>query len=59
MYAGVKLKSEQVAQRISTTELRHRRDGQGLAELTQVEGEYGLGTQRQAFGGTIQGTRVQ
>jgi hypothetical protein len=43
--AGVRQEREQVARRISAAEFRRRRDGQGLAELTWVEGERGAGAQ--------------
>ena len=43
--AGVRRDRERVALRISDAEFRRRRDGQGLAELTRVEGERGAGAQ--------------
>ena len=41
--AGVRRERERVAWRIYAAEFRLRRDGQGLAELTRVEGECGAG----------------
>jgi hypothetical protein len=57
--AGVRQERERVAQRISDAEFLWRRDGQGLAELTWVEGERGAGPNMRAFGGTIQGALVR
>ena len=36
---------ERITQRVSAAEFRRRRDGEGLAELTRVEGECGAGGQ--------------
>jgi hypothetical protein len=47
--AGVRQERERVAQRISIAEFRRRRDGQGLAEVTRVEGEHGAGVQHTDF----------
>ena len=43
---GMRQQREWVAWRISATEFRRRRDGQGLAELTRVERECDTGAQR-------------
>ena len=42
---GLRREKEWVARGISVAEFRRRRDGQGLAELTRVEGEHGVGAQ--------------
>ena len=43
--AGSRWEREQVTRRISAAGFRLRRDSQGLAELTRVEGECGAGAQ--------------
>ena len=42
---GSRRERERVARRISVAQFRWRRDDQGLAELTRVQGECGAGAQ--------------